>query len=128
MEIGVALSTITGLRVPAWGVENIHAPAAIIALPERIDYDQTYGRGSDRFPDLPVVILVPDGNARLGRKELAAYAAGSGAKSVPAVLRARTWVACDTVRATSAEFDHATYAGGDYLAAIFHLDILGRGA
>jgi hypothetical protein len=127
LEIGTTLGSIAGLRVPAWGVEKISPPAAIVALPERIEY-LTYGRGVDNYPDLPVVILVGVTNVRTARKQLAAYAAGSGASSVKAVLFAHAWVACDSVRVSYAEFDNAKYAGTDYLAVIFHLDIVGRGA
>lgn len=127
-ELSTALQTITGLRVPPWGVERINPPAAVIALPERIDYDATYGRGSDRFPDLPVIVLVGQPEQRASRKAIAAYADGSGAKSVKAKLEAFTYTTCDSVRVAWSEFDTARYAGTDYLAAIFHLDITGKGA
>lgn len=127
-ELATALQTITGLRVPPWGVEKITPPAAIIALPERIDYDSTYGRGSDHFPDLPVIVLVGKPEQRASRKAIAAYADGAGAKSVKAAVEARTYTSCDSVRVAWAEFDNARYAGTDYLAAIFHLDIVGKGA
>lgn len=127
-ELTLALKTITGLRVPPWGVESISPPAAVIALPERIDYDATYGRGSDRFPDLAVIVLVGQPEQRASRKAIAAYTDGSGAKSVKAKLEAYTYTSCDSVRVAWAEFDTARYAGTDYLAAIFHLDITGKGA
>ena len=127
-ELAAALKTITGLRVPAWGVETIQPPAAVIALPERINYDATYGRGSDRIPDLAVVVLVGKPDQRTARKTIAAYADGSGTKSVKAKLEAYTYTTCDSVTVVWAEFDTARYAGTDYLAAIFHLDITGKGA
>jgi hypothetical protein len=127
-ELGVALGAITGLRLPPWGIEKISPPAAIIALPERIDYDSTYGRGSDRYPDLPVIVLVGQPEQRSARKAIAAYADGSGPSSVKAALEAHTYTSCDSVRVAWAEFDTARYAGTDYLAAIFHLDITGKGA
>ncbi|SCF22626.1 hypothetical protein [Micromonospora mirobrigensis] len=126
-ELTTALAP-TGLRVPPWGVERITPPAAVIALPERIDYDSTYGRGSDRWPDLPLVVLVGKPEARTSRKAVAAYADGSGPKSVKATLEAHTYTSCDSVRVAWAEFDNARYAGTDYLACIFHLDITGKGA
>jgi hypothetical protein len=129
VEIGTALATISGLRVPPWGVEQVQPPAAVVALPDRIDYDDTYGRGKDRIPDLPVVILVARPEARTSRKALAAYAAGSGAKSVKQVLEAYAWTTCEVVTVNSCEFDQdATYAGVPLLAAIFHLDVIGTGA
>ncbi|RQW83557.1 hypothetical protein [Micromonospora globispora] len=127
-ELATVLGTIAGLRVPPWGVESISPPAAVITLPDRIDYDSTYGRGSDRFPDLAVVVLVGAATQRSSRKALAAYADGSGAKSVKAKLEAHTYTSCDSVRVAWAEFGTPTFAGTDYLAAIFHLDITGKGA
>jgi hypothetical protein len=128
VDITAALQTITGLRVPPWGVKQITPPAAVIALPERIDYDATYGRGSDRFPDLAVIVLVGKPEERASRKALGAYADGSGARSVKVAVEAHTYTSCDSVRVAWAEPDTATFAGVDYLAMIFHLDVTGRGA
>ena len=129
LEIQAQLGTITGLRVPPWGAKQPQVPAALVALPTKVDFDETYGRGKDRYPDLPVVVLVGAAEERASRKKLAEFAAGSGAKSVKAVLEARTWTSCDSVRVTSVDFDDtATYVGEPFLAAIFHLDIIGRGA
>jgi hypothetical protein len=127
-EIRTALAAITGLRLPPWGVESVEPPAAIVALPESVDFDETYGRGKDRYPDLSVVVLVAAPEDRASRKALAVYADGSGASSVKAVLEAHTWTTCDSVRVTRADFDVLTFAGSTYLGVIFHLDIIGRGA
>lgn len=128
-EVHTALGAITGLRRPPWGVEKITPPAAIIALPERIDYDYSgYSRGADRYPDMAVIVLVGKPEQRVSRKAIAAYADGSGPKSVKAAIEAHTYTACDSVRVAWAEFENAKYAGIDYLAAIFHLDIVGKGA
>jgi hypothetical protein len=127
-ELGPALATIEGLKVPEWGVQRIHPPAAVITLPDRIDYDDTYGRGSDRIPDLAVVVLVAHPTQPEARRAIAAYTDGSGPKSVKAAVEAYAYTSCDSVRVAWAEFDTVAYAGTDYLAAIFHLDITGKGA
>lgn len=128
-EIRTALGSISGLRVQPWGVRQVQVPAAIVALPERILYDSTYGRGKDEYPDLPVIVLVGAPEERASVKNLAVYAAGSGAKSVKAVLEAYAWTSCDNVTVESCEFDAgAVFAGNPYMAAIFHLKIIGRGA
>ncbi|WP_422733999.1 hypothetical protein ACN26Y_29870 [Micromonospora sp. WMMD558] len=127
-ELRTALGAITGLRRPPWGVEKITPPAALIALPERIDYDLAYGRGGDRIPDQSVIVLVANPTQPAARRAIAKYADGSGPKSVKAAIEAHTYTACDTVRVEYAEFTPATYAGTEYLAAIFHLDITGKGA
>lgn len=128
-EIQTALGAITGLRTPPWGVESVEPPAAIVALPERIDYDVTYHRGSDQIPDLPLVILVGAPEERASRKTLSAYADGTGPRSVKQVLEAYSWSSCDQVTVTSVEFaQDATFGGVPLLAAIFHLDIIGGGS
>jgi hypothetical protein len=129
-EIRAALDTIAGLRVPAWGIQSITPPAALVLPPERIDYDDTYGRGKDRYPDLEVAILVGNPTTWQAMKELAPYANGSGAKSVKAVVEAYAFTTCDpaSVRVAYAEFEVATYAGTPYLAAIFHIELTGTGA
>jgi hypothetical protein len=129
-EIRSALKTITGLRVPEWGVQTVVSPAALVGLPVRIDYDETYQRGSDRYPDLEVYVLVGKPEARAARTALAKYAAGAGSKSVKQAVESYAFTSCDkdSVRVASCEFEEVKYAGVPYLAAIFHLDIIGKGA
>jgi len=127
-ELGVALAAVEGLTVAEWGVQRIHPPTALVAMPERVDYDATYGRGSDRFPDWSVFVLVARPTDPVARRAIGEYADGSGAKSVKAAVEAHTYTACDSVRVAWCEFDAVTYAGNDYLAAMFHLDITGQGS
>lgn len=129
-QLALALATVPGLRVAPWGVEAVQPPMAIIDAPERIEYDQTYGRGVDRFTDWQIVVLMPRTNDRTALAQLAKYAAGAGSSSVKARLEAYTYTACDPsgVHVVWAEFDTAKYAGADYLALIFHLNITGKGA
>lgn len=126
-EIGTALGSIDGLTVPEWGVRRVVPPFALISLPERIDYDATYGRGSDRIEDWTVLVLLARPEDPGTRTAIAEYADGSGAKSVKAAIEGYAYAACDSVTVTSAEFDVVKYDGVDYLAAMFHLDITGRG-
>lgn len=126
-ELGAALAT-TGLNVPEWGVQRVSPPFALIPLPEEITYDMTYGRGGDRIEDWPVLVLLAHPTKPETRRAIAEYADGSGPKSVKAAVEAHTYTACDTVRVGRAEFDVVSYAGTDYLAAMFHLDISGKGA
>lgn len=127
-ELRTALQTIDGLNVPEWGVQRISPPAAVIALPERVDYDDTYQRGRDVIPDLLVLVLVANPAQPAARREVAGYAAGGGAQSVKAAVEAGTYTALTAVRVVWCEFDVVSYAGTDYLAAMFHLEISGEGA
>lgn len=126
-ELEAALRTVAGLRVAPWGVEQVQPPAAVIDAPERVDYDQTYGRGVDKFTDWPVYVLVPKTNDRTSLRTLARYAAGAGPTSVKAAVESYGYTTCDEVQVVWAEFDTARYAGTDYLALILHIDIQGKG-
>jgi hypothetical protein len=129
-EIGAKLDTITGLRVFAYAPDDVPVPAAIVGLPEDIQFDQTYGRGSDEM-DVPVWVLVAVNADRSSSKELAAYLNGSGSKSVKTKLDSKannTYTKCDTVRVTRAETGPIPYAGAIYLGAEFTVHITGSGS
>jgi hypothetical protein len=128
-ELREALDTITGLRVPEWGVQKVTAPAALINPPERIDYDDTYGRGKDRYPDLEVMILVANPRSWRALQDLSAYTDGAGPHSVKAAIEGYPYTACDpqSVRVAWSEFEVVTYSDVPYLAAIFHIELTGKG-
>lgn len=129
-ELEAALRTIPDLHVAPWGVEAVHGITAVIDAPERITFDQTYGRGVDTLEDWQVFVLAPKTSDLASLRRLAKFAAGAGPESVKAALEAHSYTACDPqgVHVVWAEFDHARYAGTDYLALIFHLNITGKGA
>ena len=129
-EVRDALGTITGLRVPEWGEQNISTPAALVIPPDRIDYDETYGRGADRYPDLQVVILVDDPTEWRSYAQLAPYLDGAGAKSVKTAIEDYAFTACDkeSVRLAWGEIDQVSYVGIARLAAVFHIELMGKGA
>lgn len=127
-EIGQKLGAITGLRVFDYPPPTVVPPAGIVSYPERIEYDQTYGRGMDRIRALPVIIVVGKATDRAARDTAAAWAAGSGAGSVKAVLEAASYSSCDVLVVTQCSFDVVTIAGVDYIAAMFELDIAGGGS
>jgi hypothetical protein len=75
-----------------------------------------------------VIVAVGKVHDRNTRNLVADYCAGAGAKSVKAVVEDGTYTAFDTVRVVRAELDIVTIGSGDYLAAVFDLDIIGDGA
>jgi hypothetical protein len=129
-EIATTVATIAGLRAYAWAQGSVAAPAALPGWPDRMDYVGTYGRGQSRVPDLPMLVVVGKASLRTAAKRLGEYVAESGAKSVPAKLegRAGSWTTCDVVTVSWVGFPAVAIAGVDYLAAEFHLDIIGKGA
>lgn len=131
-EVDTRLRTVTGLRVTAIGADQaVPVPAAVQYLPDRIDFDQTYGRGMDKITDLIVVVFVSRANLRAAVKEISPYVAGSGAKSIKAKLDSSTaaYTSCSDFQVMYAELDYnATLHGTEYLAALFHCNIAGSGA
>lgn len=131
-EVDTRLKTITGMRTTAIGADAaVQTPAAVQYLPDRIDFDQTYGRGVDTVTDLAVVVFLGKANLRNAIKAVAPYIAGSGAKSIKAKLDSAItpYTSCSDFQVVWAEVDYgARLAGTTYLAAIFHCNFTGPGA
>lgn len=125
-EIWQVLSDVPGLHVPVDG-PGVRAgvPAPYVELPEIVYGD--YGPGLDRIEDLALtVVFGPAHNAEVFRDALQ-YASTSGARSVPAALRAHTWQHCHTLYVRRAEPETLPDRGGTpALGYTFHLDISGR--
>lgn len=126
-EVASVLEKITGLRVLAYPPPSINAPSGYVSYPRSIDYDEAYGRGEDRFTDLPIVLLAGKLTDRTARDTVTGWAAGSGPKSVKALAEAHAWTSCDDLTVTACEFDVETVAGNDYLAALFRATVVGPG-
>jgi hypothetical protein len=127
-EVAAAVNSITGLRVANWGDRSVSPPAALVTLPDRIEFDQTYRRGSDVMTDLCVVIIVGQGVHRTGLRQLAAYCAGSGSKSIKQAVEAAAYSAASMVTVTRCEFRPLDFAGTAYdIAATFYLTVVGPG-
>ena len=126
-QLGEALDTIDGLRVYDFPTEAITPPAAVLAYPESIAFDETYGHGMDKLT-LPVLVMVGRVSERSARDQLTPYADGSGALSVKAAVEGYTYTAADDVHVTSADFDVVRIAGVDYAAALFTVQVAGPGA
>ena len=125
-EVAELLATLTDLRVYAWPVEQAQPPAAIVAYPTAYTFDETYNRGMDRMT-LPVVVLVGRAVDRTARDKLSSYV--DGPASVKRTLESGgPYQAFDTVRVGSPDFDIYELAANKYLAAIFDLDITGKGS
>lgn len=120
-ELGVRLATVTGLRVFDFPPKSAQAPFAFVDLPSSIDYDATYGRGSDRFT-INVYVAVANQVDRSARDAVTAYC-GTGAGSVKNALEGATTTF--TTRVRTATFGTIQLASGDFLGVTFELDIAG---
>lgn len=127
-EMAMVLGTITGLRCFGYPPPRVSAPAGIVSYPDKIEYDQTYGRGMDKISGIPMILVEGKATDRTARDRIAEYVAGSGARSVKAVFEAHTWASCDDLVVTACSFDVVTIAAVDYIAATFEADAVGSGS
>lgn len=125
-QVAGSLKAIHGLRVYPYAPDKLDPPAAVVAYPEGVAFDKTYGRGMDRLK-LPVIVVAGRANARAARDNLIRWCSGSGAESVKQIIEAGTYTAFHMVRVEGIEFSAFTMAGTDYVAATFTLDIAGQG-
>lgn len=125
-EVAERLDTIAGLRVFDHPQKAITPPVAFVTYPDTYTYDETYGRGTDRL-SLGVWVSVGDVYSKGARDALSEYTAGSGAKSVKAVLDGDGYDSCDEVTVQQVEFDPVTIGATTYMGAMFTLDVVGPG-
>jgi hypothetical protein len=126
-EVASVMEEITGLRVFAWPPGTLTPPAGYVSYPESIDFDLTYGRGSDKVVGLPICLLSGKATERSARDAVATWAAGDGIASLKARCEAHSWQACDEFTITSVKFDVELVGAIPYLAAIFTADAEGPG-
>ena len=129
-EIAEKLDAIAGLRAFGYPPGALPLPGAIVALPDDITFDETYGRGSDAIT-LPVFVLVARGDDRAAVLELLPYLSGSGTKSVKSAVdstNANTYTECDTVTVTRATTGAYVYNAVESLGAEFTVYVTGSGS
>lgn len=123
-ELATRLDTVAGLQVHLGPPRKVKVPAAVVAYPRTINYDKTYGRGSDSMV-VPVVALVSRLNDDSALSSLSAFSSGFGSRSVKQVLESGEYVTFDDLQVPDAEFDVWTMAGVEYLAAVFSVTVMG---
>jgi hypothetical protein len=126
-EVASVLSTITGLRVSAFPPPSVVGPAGWVGYPLSIAYDETYGRGTDQFNELPIVLVVGKPTEKSAREKVTKWSAGNGANSIKALTEAHPWESCDDLTVDSCEFDAWEIAGVPYLVAMFQATVVGPG-
>lgn len=126
-ECASVMGGITGLRVSDYPPETLSAPAGYVSYPVSIDFDETYGRGTDKATGLPIVLVAGKATSRSARDTVSGWSGGGGDQSVKALFEAHQWTSCDFLVITSVRFDTEEIAGIPYLAAIFTADAVGSG-
>lgn len=126
-EVAEKLRTIPKLvSVQAHAASSITVPGAVLGYPS-MQYHVTYARGATRMT-LPIWVVIAKASDEAARDKLSAFASDSGPSSVIAVLEAGSYTQFDELTVTSMEPDSITVGTSDYLAAMFSLDLIGRGA
>jgi hypothetical protein len=82
--IAANLSTISGLRT-SWFVPDNPSPPIAIVVPERVDYDVSFARGSDTYA-LNVLIIGGRINERTAQSSLDAFLDSTGTSSVKTAI------------------------------------------
>ena len=82
--IAANLSTISGLRT-SWFVPDNPSPPIAIVVPDRVDYDVSFARGSDTFY-VNVLLIGGRINERSAQTSLDAFLDSKGSSSVKAAI------------------------------------------
>ena len=124
------LATVTGLKAHATIPSQLTPPAAVVGMPEAVQYLQTYGSGAyaASFPVRLLVAKVDDGRAQ---EKLDAYCGATGATSVKAAIEGAggtlggvvDFVVVQQVRG----FGVYEVAGVAYLGAEFVVEVMASG-
>ena len=124
-ELALALGVIDGLRVASYTPDRINVPQAIVGYPESMNYDSTFGRGSDRAT-WEVFVFVSRSDARGSSNNLAPYLTADGPFSVKHAIESHQPQAhYSSVRVQSVEVDGYVWADNTYLGARFVVDVIG---
>ena len=111
------LDEIPDLRVTAWPAEVVNVPAAIVSLPEAIDFDATAARGFDRTV-IPILLTVSLQSMRVARDQISELIVAA-----KAALEPDLGGACDSCRVMNARFERVTANGVEYLGANLPLEV-----
>jgi hypothetical protein len=107
-------------RAYAWPADNVQPPCAVIGYPEDIEFDATFGRGSD-VAVFPVWFLVGKVSERTARDRLSAIV--TGATGIKNALDGGYPSYIQTARVQNCRPAPVTVAGVEYLAARFDVEV-----
>lgn len=126
-ELADQADTIVGLQCFAYPPDKVVPPTFYPNLPESIDFDETYQRGTDTLT-LTADLLVGRANDRAAVAQLAPFVDGSGDASIKAVLEAGVYTTFHTIAVRSVEFGIFPVASISHLGGRFTIDITGSGS
>lgn len=125
-DLAARLRGVPGLRVYDSPADQAAVPAAIVALPDSLNFDAAYSRGLDRT-EVPIVLVVSKAMDRAARLHIGSYCAATGAKSVKRVLETGTYTSFDTLRLAGWDFGPILLGTTEYMGAVGIAEITGQG-
>ena len=122
--LATQLATIRGLRTAATVPDNPAPPVAVI-VPVNVEYDTSFGRGTDTYT-FSVLLIVGRMSERSAQTTLDAYINPTGATSVKAAVNADPTLggACQSARVTNmVNYGSLIVGDTEYLSADFQITI-----
>lgn len=126
-ELAAAVQRVPSLagRTYAYPVDDISEPAAFVPFPA-VDFDATYGRGSDDM-DMTIVVIVGRLSDRSDRDRVVGYMDGAGGESIKAAVEGYEYTTIDYAHVASVATTDYTIAGVEYWALVFEVEVTGSG-
>lgn len=100
--------------------EAVQPPCLLVDYPSSIDFDATFGRGSDKAT-FPFFVCCGKASERTARDVLSAYIAG--ATGMKDALDGNLGGVVQTARVTDCQINTMTIAGVEYIGARFELEV-----
>ena len=127
MRAGLAanLATVSGLRTSSYIPDNLTPPIAIVA-PDTITFDQTFGRGQDRYT-FSVEVVVGRVVDRASQSLMDTYCDPSGSKSIKVAIEFDPSLGGKVFDCRVTEvrgYQQIVIADVVYLSVVFSIDVL----
>lgn len=127
-EITEAIASVDRLRGRAYhySVRKLTPPAFLIDLPEEMNPHGAYRGGLSTWK-VPFSVVVGSHQQESSEIELAEFTDEEGPRSVIRAVEDRQYTACSSVMVAQVQPVVMTFAGVQYLGALFSSDVTGKG-
>ncbi len=124
-EIAAAAGRVKGIkRSYAYPPEKVEPPAALLAWPTLVTYDQTYAGGMDQYEIPLYVVIGRAATIRTKRDQIADWLEAD----VKNEVESATYTGSPVVKVVTAETDSVELAGISYLATLYTIEVSGTGS
>lgn len=124
--IGTNLETITALSVYKYVPDMIEPPTAVVGVMSVVQYDQSMGRGADKY-EIPVFVYCSRVDAQDSQETLDGFLNSSGALSIKQAVESDVTLSgsAQSVRVTEAG-EYGVYNANaiDYLGVEFTVEVI----